>query len=132
MIADWFIKEDHGDSPLMTYWLDEVITFWKWRIRFTDQKEYKQWIAWHHFSFGIAYNKYDEFRNIWDSVDKVNCDAKTSQGPHRFFPYQHYGSISADCDLVDRVHSKVDPCYKLTRKSEYKLGSAIDFLLKTI
>ena len=132
MIADWFIKEDYGDSPLMTYWLDEVITFWKWRIKFTNQKKYMQWIAWHHYSFRIAYDKYDDFRNIWDRVDKINCNTGTSQGPHRFVPYQHYGSISADSNLINRINSKVDTCYKLTRRLEYQPGSAINYLLNTI
>jgi len=132
MIADWFIKEDHPESVLMSKWLSEVITFWKWRIRFTDQQEFRQWIAWHHYSFQVTYEKYPEVKQIWDNVNKIECTTSKSLGPHLFIPYEVSGSHRPSKQIKDRIHSKVDGCYKLTRKNKVLAGSAVDYLLRTI
>lgn len=130
-IADWFIKSD-PDCVLMENWLKEVITFWKWRIRFTDQQSFEEWRAWHHYSFQIAYEKYSESRAIWDAVGKIDCSVAKAHGPHKLTPYQKFYNDAVSREMECSILSKEIQMYKLTRHLQVLGGSSASFLLNTI
>jgi hypothetical protein len=153
MIASWFIKADR-DSFMVNRWLAETISYWKGRIRSTNQYDLDK--GWIHRLFAKCYADDEDFRDAWDSVEKISAEVGTKQargkGPSYFTPYAKSFREELTEDIKQVIDSKIHPVYKLTYKVgptwrnrtpgtyhpedeilniEFRAGGSIDYLLRT-
>lgn len=152
MIANWFIKSEES-SNLMEIWYTEMIKYWKYRIKSTDQ--FYQDYGWPHRIFSDCYSQNFIFREEWDSCVKMTCNAEGMRGlgPHYFVPYEKYFYEELTENVKSIIDLKIHPIYKLSYKIntdwknknangihplnekievDFLEGGSLDYLLKTI
>ena len=125
-IASWFIKSE-PDSYIIKKWKHEV-------LRYTEKRKHKPThYYWFHDQFKYLIKSDNRFRTEWNEQLKIPCNHRTrprGMGPHYFCPWHLVYNSPITQEVIDRVESQVDPCYKFTNKYPLKENGAVDYILK--
>ena len=131
MITSWFVVSK--DNSYMTeLWYDTLVDYWSQRIAGNDR--YPGEYSWVHALFRECYKKDENFRGLFDRMDKFDASCymnERGKGPHLFTPYGQYLNSEVTDEIKNRIDSQVDPVYKVTYKFDYnpESNSALNYLI---
>jgi hypothetical protein len=106
MIASWFLA-GNGHSIIVEELFRKIVEYWEGHAR-AHQYLFLQSL------FKESYGENPEFRRVWDSVPKVNCDTREHEGPHLFVDYRKALFSRITPEIKKIIDDREIPLFKLS------------------